>query len=514
MIARLFKSALFLVSAFVWAAFFWVGLRRLPCAVENGNLEGLMMDHVARIAHGQPLYVEPSLGFTPFAYMPLYTTIVGLLSRVLGLEFWVGRAVAMGAATGLALLMLWIVRRETGSKLLGFAAGAIWLWGQGLIAGGYDLIRSDPPMLFFAFLGLAVLRYGRGATSAVLAALLGAAAFFTKQHGLVLACSPLPWLLLCDRKRFLPYLLTLAAAAGGGFAVLSAWLGPWFRFYVYDVPSHWSQLDRVRILDFLQLRLLGSFSPLTLPALFAFARGGKLWNEPVSFWWWTGLGGIGCGFLATLDPYQYFHVLMPVLAALAITGPIAIHRLLIAGETTARWRGEAFACCALALQFLAILYHPLAGHVRRDDGREARAAWVARLAAEPGPVLMPYHGWYTTLAGKGPSISLLPIDDILRSHGNSLLERDPQFIAKLFEPLRRGPGRPVLFTDVPLDSFRDRSGPYWRSLRFSYRLADTLPLEPSLRALDGYGSTPRFLYRPIEPDAAADSSGPGSPDAR
>lgn len=503
MTSRALRAALLLASLFVWATFVVVALRRMPNAIENGNLEGALMDQVARIARGQPLYVAPSLGFTPFAYMPLYFTITGLLARILGVDFWVGRLVSTLAATGLAALMFGIVKRETGSRLLGLASGAIFLWGQGVLAGGYDLVRSDPLMLCFAFSGLATLRFGRGRWSAVAAGLLVAAAFFTKQHGLLFGLAVLPWLWRCDRPRLLPFALSLALGAGLTFALLRLWLGPWFVFYVYDVPSHWSQFGRVRTLDFVRLRLLGQFSPLTLAMILGPARRARPWDEPVSFWWWAALGGIGCGALAMLDPYAYFHVLMPVLAGLAVVGPIAVHRLLLDDPGLPAGRGWSLASAVLLCEFVLLLYHPTMGHLPHGDGRAARAEWVRRLHAAPGGVLMPYHGFYTSLAGKGESIGLLPIDDILRSKGNSLLARDPGAIERLFDPLRRGPGRPWIVTDVPLDSIRERSGPLWASVRPGYRLAQVLPdSAPSLRALEGFASTPRFVYVPVEPDSA------------
>jgi hypothetical protein len=509
MTSRLFRAALFAASAFVWIVYLFVASRRLFHPLELGNLEGLMMDHVARIARGEPLYVAPSAGFTPLAYMPLYTTIVGLLARVFGLDFWVGRIVSFAAATLLAALIGWIVQRETKSALFGLAASAIFLWGQGLIGGGYDTVRPDTLMLFLAFSGLAALRFGSGPASAAFAGLLIAAAFFTKQHGILFGLAVLPWLWLRDRARLLPYALSLLVAAGVTFVVLRWWLGPWFVFYVYDVPSGWSELSRTRTLDFLRLRMLGSFAPLTIATLLGLAARRPQGTDFSGIWWWAGLGGFACGLLATLDPYAYFHVLLPVLAAFAVVGTIAIHRLLLDPQRFEARRGESLACATLLCQLFALLYHPLRGHLPgpEDAARAARAAWVERLRAVPGAVLLPYHGFYPTLAGKPASMQLLPIDDVLRSRGNALLELDPHAIERVFDGLRRGPGRPVLFTDAPLDSFHDRTSPLWATLLAGYRLAETIPASaPALTALAGIATTPRYVYEPLEPDSAAADS--------
>jgi hypothetical protein len=417
--------------------------------------------------------------------------------------------VSIAAAVALAAIIGEVVRRETRSLALGLVAGGLFLMGQGYLHGVYDVLNNNTVFLFFTFAGLATLRWSRGRLGAIGAAVLLTAAFFTKQHAILFAFAAAAHLALNDRRRLLPFLVTLAIGCGGGFLLLSLWLGPWFRFYVWEVPSHWSELSRVRVLDYFRLHLLGAFSCLSLPALISLSLPRRPWREPAGLWWWTGLAAIGTGLMATLDPSAYFHVLMPTLAAFALLGPLALHRL-AGGNGSEEAPAPAYAARTLAidvvllLQFLVLLYSPIQRFWPRSDGREALAAWEDELRHVAGPVMIPFHGFYLTTVGKQMSVHVLPLDDVLRAKGNSLLRRDPKYFEKMFATLRSGPNRPVLFSDAPLESCGNLSRPLWSSLNAGYRLAGRVgPLAEQLRAPDGYRGSPSYVYVPIEPDSGA-----------
>ena len=514
MIARALRWGLVLAGLGSWGAFLAVALRRLFYPLEIGNLDGVAFDHAVRIAHGRPIYVQPSLEFIPFAYMPLYPTLVAPLVRLFGPHLWEGRLVSILAAIAVAAILGVVAWRETRSGALAVAASGLFLMGEGYLHGVYDVINNNTVFLCFVFAGLATLRFTRGNRGAIVAALLLTAAFFTKQHAILFGFAAAAHLLLTDRRRLVPFLLGLALGCGGGFLILSLWLGPWFRFYVWEVPSHWSDVNRVRILDYFRLHALGAFSCLTVPAVVALAIRPRPLREPVGLWWWTGLAAIGTGLMATLDPYEYLHVLMPTLAAFSLLGPLALERCsrpAAARTTVAPGDALATACVLLLLQFMVLTYSPFQRYWPRVEGAAALAAWEDELRHTPGPVAIPYHGYYGTLAGKGTSMHLLPLDDVLRAKGNSLLKRDPQYFEHLFATLRSGPNRPTLFMDAPLESCGNLSRPLWASLATGYRLSGRVgPVSEFLRAPDGYRGSPTLIYEPVEPESAAASGSPAS----
>jgi hypothetical protein len=491
----------------------WVrlALGRVRHPLELGNVEGMLMDSITRLAHGEPLYGPPSIDFVPLAYMPGYLMAVAPLARAFGPHLWEGRLVALVEALILAGLIAQVVWRETRSAVLALAGPGLLFAGYGFAAGTYDLIQPNSQMLMFAVLGLVILRETRGAVGAAVAGLVMAASFFSKQHGLLFGLMVLPWAFFHDRRRLLPYGIALAIGVLGGFALMTAWFSSWFGFYVYDVPRHWSHLSPVRVLNFVGHDLFGIWGVSSVPALLslgAAARVNARGDDEASrslLWWYAWGGGIAAGLLATLDPYAYRHTMMPVVVALALLAPIALQRVLRAvmgpqapGQTVA----------ALASTLLLLQYAPLAysthSYLPLPHAAETRTAFYERLRQVPGRVLIPYHGFYSTEATGHSSAHLLAIDDIARAHGNALLKRDPDYFEKIFAPLRSGPNRPWLLLDRPLEVTGDESRRWWQELVPGYQLVDSLPssIAIGLRPVAGLRDVPVLLYAPVEPRSA------------
>ncbi len=509
MIGRLARLGLWAVSLASIAAFLALSLARLGSPIELGNGEGMMLDNAIRIASGKPLYVEPTLRFIPFVYMPLYPLLLAPLIQLLGPALWQGRLVDLIATMAFVGVTIYSVRRETGTTLPGVAAAGIFLMGHGLTRGGYDVVRPDPVMLALAFGGLAILRFSATGRGAFLGGVVTALAFFAKQHGLLFSFGGIAFLLFHDRRRLAPFALGVLAVAGGGFLLLSAWLGPWFRFYTQEVPSLWSEFSRGRVITYLGEVVTGKFGALALPTAMVVAlprASGP--RGPEWIWYWTAAAGLATGLLATLDPYAYYHVLMPTIAAFAISGPIALHRLgrrLGAGSAAPGAALPAAMCVVLAMQFLPLLY-PMRTLLPRPGGRATYEATIARLHDLPGPILMPYHGYYATMAGKGVGMTVLPLDDVIRARGNSLLRRDPRYFERMFDSLRTGPGRPTIVLDTSFAKAGDASRALWTSLEGSYRLVgDMGELVEKLRPLAGARNAPTYIFVPVEP-AGADSA--------
>jgi hypothetical protein len=507
------RATLWLLSIGTAVLFLRLVLVRLVYPLELDCIEGVMMDHVARLALGQPIYVEPSLSFISLAYMPVFASASALLAHVFGPQFWEPRLLSLLSVMGLTVMIAAIVRAETRSWTLGAGGAALYLAGFGVTGGCYDVARPDSMMLCLALAGLVVLRFTRGVAGACGAALLLSIAFFTKQHAVWFVLAGLLHLAFNDRRRLPAFAVAAAVGCGGGYALLSWWLGPWFRFFTFEVPSGWSQVSLTRIEQYAGHGVLGTLALLSGPALLSLGLPSRPWRGPGGLWVWVGLGAVGTGLMATLDASAYRHVLMPTMVALAVLGPISLHRLLAALAPRPDVFGpNGFACLALALQFLPLAY-PMHEQLPHERGRDARAQLLADLRAEPGPVLMPYHGFYCLSAGKPTSLHIIALDDIVRSRGNPLLARDPQFLDRMFAPLHAGSGRPPIVTDIPLAE----SGRLWAGLERSYRRVGSLGwISTALRPVTGNRFMPTWRYEPREPDdgvgAAMDSDAPLHPE--
>src|SRR5437016_5149547 len=59
-------------------------------------LEGHSLEEAWRAFHpGEPLYGDPAVGHQTQIYPPLYFIVVGAIGRVIGLDFWTGRAISI-----------------------------------------------------------------------------------------------------------------------------------------------------------------------------------------------------------------------------------------------------------------------------------------------------------------------------------------------------------------------------------------------------------------------------------
>ncbi|MCC6350814.1 MAG: hypothetical protein IT347_14600 [Candidatus Eisenbacteria bacterium] len=498
---RLLELVVCALALFAIGAYVWLGAHRVGYPVEVDFIEGVMLDHVARIAHGQPIYVAPSLQFIPLAYMPLFTTVSGLVMRLTGPGFFAMRIVSFSSSLLLAALIAIVVLRETRRPVFALAAAGVYAMAFGLTGACYDVGRPDSMMLLLSFGGLAVLRYSRGAAGAVGAAGLLTLGFFTKQHSVLFSFGALAYLFFHERRRFLPFAAAIVTGCLGGYLLLAAWLGEWFRYFTWSVPSGWSEVNPARIERYLGGGLFGALACSSAPALLSLAVRDENTDPRRALWYWTGFAAVGTGLLATLDRNAYLHVFTPTVVALAILGPLALDRLLRAFESATAARGVAAAAvlAVLAGQFVPLVY-PIRLHIPRPHARQAHDQLIRRLRSLPNGAILPYHGWYDLEAGGRGSLQFIALDDILRSHGNSLLKRDPTYLERMFAPLAAGPGRPAIVTDVPLE----HSGPLWRRIAPGYALVDSLgDISKALVPLTGNQHSLTYLYLPVGPAGGA-----------
>jgi len=496
-------------------AFLWLTAHRVFHPLELGHVEGVLLDSARLLAEGAPLYPPPSFEFTPLAYMPGYFMVVAPLIKLFGVHLWVPRVVALVETLLLAGLLWNIVRRETGSAVLAVAAPALLFAAFGFCGGSYDLVQPNSQMLMFAFAGFILLRERTDLAGTVLAAACFAASFISKQHGLLFGLSALPWLWMHQRRRLLPFALALAVMAGGAYALCAMAFGPWFAFYTYDVPSHWSTLDRVKMED-LGRYVFGVFGIATTLGVIGALRMGRARDATPDatgrqLWWWCLAGGIGTGVLAALDPYSYRHTIMPMIAALALVAPIAAFQI-TAGFAARRSRTSSLPAVAVALWLIVPQYVPLLfslhHYLAPPHGIETRALFYAHLHAIPGRAIIVNHGFYLHDAGKAMSAHLLPIEDVLRAHGNALLRRDPGYFDRMFGALMSGAGRPWLVTDIPLAGVGDQSNRYWRTIAKGYALVDSLgPESEAMLPPAGVHASPRYFYAPRDSSAGSGAAG-------
>ena len=392
-----------------------VALARISYPYDLEWMEGGMLEHVARVLHGQRLYVPPSVEFTPYIYSPLYYYVAVPFAKLFGLRLLALRMVSLIASVGVLSLIAALAHRGTSSRLGALVAAGLFAALFERSGAFFDLARVDSLALFFVLLAVWMLLTGE--RHDVAAGVLLAAAFFAKQSTLLVA---LPVALartwsLRGPRRF-QCMISFAVLATAGSVSLHLRTQGWSTYYMFSLPaSHaWAREFWVR---YWFADLLGVV-PIGLAALvFRFARTSSV-PAPSLVESAAVLGSLLESWLSRLHGYGAANVLMPAYACLAWQTGVVLGWMRPPAAPSATRRLAGWAC----LVQLALLWFPVWKQVPTAADRAAGAALVARLAAIPGPILIPCHPHLARLAGKATYAQQMALVDVMRGQPRAVAD--------------------------------------------------------------------------------------------
>jgi hypothetical protein len=113
---------------------------------------------------------------------------------------------------------------------------------------------------------------------------------------------------------------------------------------------------------------------------------------------------IGSAWLSRLHAGAYDNNLMPAYAVIS----------LLFGLTTAEADARVYAPALCIVQLILLFYDPRQ-QLPAPGSREAGRQLVATIAATPGDVLVPQHGYLATLGGKRPFAHSMAVSDVMRA---------------------------------------------------------------------------------------------------
>lgn len=477
-----------LVAGALWylGAYLLVALARIGYPYDLEWMEGGTLEHVARVLGGQPLYVAPSLEFTPYIYGPLYYYVAAPLAKLFGLRLLSPRLVSFAASLGVLGLIGALVHGRTRSRLGALVAAGLFAALFKRSGAFFDLARVDSLALFFTLLGIWVLLASE--KHDVVAGVVLAAAFFTKQSALLIAAPVVfarAWSLRGPRR--LQSVAVFAALAVGGSVLLHVRTHGWSTYYLFTLPASHSRVsaawlgywggDLFAAVPIAMLALafvvagasrLGAARPIVLAAVF---------------------GSLAASWSGRLHSGAYSNVLMPVYAMLAWQVGIVVGWLREPAPpqpAAGAKRGVVLALVpwACLVQFALLWFAPWRQIPTAAD-RAAGAALVAQLAAVPGPVLVPFHPHLARLAGKATHAQQMALSDVMRGGDRKVADA-------LDADVRRRLGARE-FAAVVVDE------DWWRAdLDASYVQARTLFVdEPAVFwPRTGWPTRPRAIYEP------------------
>ncbi len=374
----------------------WVIAHRWAYPYELEWSEGIMAQMVQRVMWGQPVYHAPSVDWMPLGYTPLYYFASAALALVRGLELPTLRLVSIAGTCLTVLALVSIVTRITGHWRSALA-------GAGMLAAAFapsgfwfDTARVDSLMVGLSCAGAAILYRAESSRRWALGAFVLVLAFWCKQPALffVAACGVLA--LRRGRRAAAAY----GTVAGLGIllplALLHVDTDGWSTFCLFTLVSTSVRPENARLF-FLDDLLLTWWPLLALGSGWIFLSGEDRW--------YTGAllaAGLTAAFGARLRPGGYDNVLLPLQVSLATLGVCGA----FAWASRLRTQG-APVWVLVATQVVWTTYSP-AAQVPSERDAAFWEAFLSRIAAVPGEVLIPTTAFIQRGAGKASHATWLP----------------------------------------------------------------------------------------------------------
>lgn len=393
--------------------FLYASLHRIGYPFDLEWMEGGLVDHVARLLSGKPIYAPPSVDYVPFIYNPLYYVLAAAVAKVVGLGYFALRLVSFLATLASFACLFLIVWKESRALVPSLFAPGLFAGTFALSGAWFDLARVDSTYLALCLGAWLTLRWSDGARGLVASAALLLLAFLTKQAALAMVPA---WLVAVAwthgvRKTlwFLPPFAVLVLVL-----VALEWRSDgWYSFYAYRVPSGFPSVPEM-YLNFWKTEVFAEFTiPFVLGLFYltngARGAGARGFRTHAPF----GVFLFAMAYAVRLHSGSFLNDKMPLHAALSALSGLALATLV--REDDARRQGSrAFAYLVSPCQLGYVLYAPAPFMPTARDVAEG-TRFVAAARKYRGDVLVTHHGWYSHLAGKPAYAHGMAVFDVIRT---------------------------------------------------------------------------------------------------
>jgi hypothetical protein len=482
-------------------------------------MEGGLLHHALRLSEGHGLYGPPSIDFIPYLYTPLYPALLGLLGKIFGLTYTLGRVISVLSLVGIAVIAAISIGAPRFHHVARSTTHAGIVLALGLFAaiypfveGWYDLVRADTLFTFLITAGIAAAAHWprgaggwRGEARVAAVATIFVLAFFTKQTGIIYVVLGGAIVVLVEWRRIATY-VGVAALLGVGFTALgNIATDGWFWIYIskihrahdFNMDRFWKSFPNI-LWHFPALTIVVAVTLIVVVYVWLRppAHGGRreLPRQAQPFLLWTAAFAVSVvvGALGWGTEFAHFNAYIPAFLHGALAAGAAIPAL--AACTGIVWGARPYprlvthavtgaAGLALALTLVYARWQP-GRFVPRPEDSAAGAKLIARLSAMDGDVWMPSHPWYLVLAGKTPHVHRMGIKDVTT--------RQTRQVVGLDEALRDHQ-----FSAIVLDN-RDLQLEL-PQIQQEYRPALELPADERPRVYTGAPVVPTSIWVPAVP---------------
>ena len=470
--------------------YFITALPRIFYPYDLDFIEDSMLLQAWQFARGLPVFASPNADFTAHAYMPLYTWLGGLLLQITGPSFAPLRLFSFTAVLCTAALIFYIARRESKTRWLAFVCAGLYFAGFRLTGQWYELVRVDSLFVALSLAGMTAAIYSEGRAGRMMAsALVLAFAFWTKQTALLYGIGFALWFVYQYGRRAVWFIAPYTILIVVPFWLLNAATAGWFWFHTVTIagsdPVEWE-----RILNYVLYELFGVMAGVSLLALITAAFFSQKERNPFGWLrtqpWLLALGmAVFVSGIGRASVGGNLNNLMSAYALLCLAPALARH-----ASAGARLRFlsprniELVLVGAVLLQFVLGVYNPLR-YMPTLAMQTAGDRLVARIAAEPGSVLVMMHPYYALRAGKQPSAQILTLWYTYALGG---LPLPADFVTRF---------RAKQYSAIISDESMFETEPAIRALLdANYQLTETLTPADAPPTMTGVVTRPISIYRP------------------
>ncbi|MCL4247019.1 MAG: glycosyltransferase family 39 protein [Anaerolineae bacterium] len=384
--------------------YLYVALSTITYPYELEWMEGGSVDAVTRVLQGLPIHAAPTPEWVGPLYAPVYFWVSALFALVIGNGFLTLRLVSLIASLVICWLIYHFIQRETRQTFPAWIGVGIFCGAFAVGGAWYHLARVDTLFVMWLLACAYVVRYSATRRGYLGAAVLAALAFQTKQSAAAPLLALAVYSLFMDWRRALWFIIPAGLLVGGSVLALEWSTNGWYSHYALKLGNgtYGGLFVPSRLLTF----WTSDLSPLVLAGaagVIFFVVTARRRNWPtLTFFALLTLSFLASAYAGRLIEGGYLNAILPMIAMLALLAGLGVASTFeLIHKSHFRRKGwlSGYAYLLIALQFLALLYNPN-HYIPTAEDREAGAALIALLRAQPGDVLVVGHGYYADMAGK------------------------------------------------------------------------------------------------------------------
>jgi len=406
------EKVLLLFLTFFLVSFLYIGYEHIVYPFELEWIEGGYLVQCERIANGDPVYISPiNSDFIPYIYTPLYFYVVGVLGKVFGVSFAIGRLVSFLSIIGSGLLIFMIIKRETIGIKGAFVGTSLLFSAYSFTGCWYDIVRSDSLFVFLLLLGCYILRFKSDSYfMVILSSVIFVLAFLTKQPGFYFVGFCSLAFIFTEFRKAVVFLFTSAIIAFGALFIINSATSGWFWFYIYklvedavfryDLFPEIFSANILKGIPFLMILLI-------IYAIKCWKGIGVFLKSRSVIWFWGFCGGL-VSFLSTMLFYGgYSNGLIPLVCFVSILGGMAFNHLQGSGNLR---------LIAILLLFgqLFLFRFDVGSQLPSRKDYEFGERFISYINGIPSEEVLVYkHSYYPVMTCKKPQIHFGALNDFL-----------------------------------------------------------------------------------------------------